>query len=279
MNRSSLFWASATSALLLTSSAMAGDVFTTSNGQTISIEQAGQMLHYSGGNDRTRVEFSPNYSKELGWSLKGAAGSYITDQMALGLIVEYGADKREYLGNAGVQLNDTLSFVGTVGMLEEHIAFVDGEGKDPVQQMEYGASLKGAYHVGPLSGLELNGYLTRADADSDSIETGKLSGLQLLGAFDLTDATHVKLGGGYEWLDWADGENDNHYSFRAEGSQQLSDLVSLTASTKLGASEYTYGGGLALDLSNGGVNSNTLGLNYTHIDGHNGIGDDQRVAQ
>jgi hypothetical protein len=249
-------------------------------GPDITVEQAASMLHYSGGNDRMRVEIAPNYSEELGFSLKGAVGSYLTDAMALGLIVEYGEHKREYLANAGVQFNDALSFVGTVGLLEEHNEYVEGEGREIVQQMEYGASLKGAYEVGMMSGFELNGYLADADADadSDSVETGKLYGVQLLTDLDLTDTTHVKIGGGYEWLEWdATGDDDSHWTFSAEAAQQLGDTLSLTGHAKLGASEYVYGGGLAYDLSNGGLNTNSLALNYSYIDGRNGIEDDQRV--
>jgi hypothetical protein len=247
-------------------------------GSDITIEQAASMLHYSGGNDRFRVELAPNYSEELGFSLKGAAGGYLTDAMALGLIVEYGEDKREYLANAGIQFNDALSFVGTVGMLEEHNEYVDGEGKEVVQQMEYGASLKGAYEIGFLSGFELNGYLADADADSDSVETGKLYGVQLLADVDLTDTTHIEIGGGYEWLKWDDtNEDDNRWTFSAEAVQQLGDVVSLTGHAKLGASEFVYGGGVAFDLSNGSMNTNTLGVNARYIDGKNGIEDDQRV--
>jgi len=246
--------------------------------QSLRIEQASQSLHYSGGNDRMRVEIAPNYSEELGFSLKGAVGGYLTDEIALGLIVEYGEHKREYLANAGIQFTDELSLVGTVGLLEEHNEYVDGEGREEVQQMEYGASLKGAYVVGFLSGFELNGYLADADADSDSVETGKLYGVQLLADLDLTDTTHFKLGGGYEWLEWDDtNEDDSSWAASVEAAQQLGDALSFTGHAMLGASEYVYGGGLAFDLSNGGPNTNTIGVNYSYIDGKNGIEDDQRV--
>lgn len=247
-------------------------------GSDITIEQAASLLHYSGGNDRFRVEIAPNYSEELGFSLKGAAGGYLTDAMALGLIVEYGENKREYLANAGIQFNESLSFVGTVGLLEEHNEYVDGEGREEAQQMEYGASLKGAYEVGFLSGFELNGYLADADSDSDSVETGKLYGVQLLAGLDLTETTHLKLGGGYEWLEWDDtNDDDSRWTFSADAAQQLGDVISLTGHARLGASEYVYGGGLAFDLSNGGMNTNSLGVNVSYIDGRNGIEDDQRV--
>ncbi len=66
-------------------------------------------------------------------------------------------------------------------------------------------------------------------------------------------------------------------TFSAEAAQQLGDVISLTGRAKLGASEYVYGGGVAFDLSNGGMNTNSLGVNYSYIDGKNGIEDDQRV--
>jgi len=163
-------------------------------------------------------------------------------------------------------------------MLEEHHEYVDGEGKETVQQMEYGASLKGAYEAGFISGFALNGYLVDAEADSDSVETGKLYGVQLISDVDLTDTSHIEIGGGYEWLEWnAAGGDDSSWTFSAEAAQQLGDMLSLTGHAKLGASEYVYGGGLALDLSNGGLNTNSLAVNYSYIDGQNGIEDDQRV--
>jgi hypothetical protein len=278
MTKIGLMAGAATCALFLTNAAMATEPTEFALGQDITIQQAASMLHYSGGNDSYRVEIAPNYSEELGFSLKGAVGGYLTDAMALGLIVEYGENKREYLANAGIQFNDALSFVGTVGMLEEHNQYVDGEDREKVQQMEYGASFKGAYEIGFLSGFELNGYLADADADSDGVETGKLYGVQLLTDLDLTDTTHVKIGGGYEWLEWDDtNEDDSHWTFSAEAAQQIGDVISLTGNAKLGASEFVYGGGLAFDLSNGGMNTNTLGVNYSYIDGKSGIEDDQRV--
>lgn len=234
-------------------------------------------LQLDSANDRMRVEVAPNYSEELGWSIKGAAGAYLTDEMALGLIVEYGENKSEYLANAGIQFNDSLSLVGSIGLLDEHIEFVDGQGRDGVQQMEYGASLKGAYEQGIFQGFELNGYLSDANSDSRNAETGKLYGVQLMADLGLAATTHVKIGGGYEWLAWDDGQNNDSFAFSAEGTQQIGDILSVSASAKLGASEFVYAGGLDLDLSNGGANTNKLGLNYSYIDGQNGVQDDQRV--
>lgn len=277
MTKTGLMMGAAVCVLFVTNAAMA-DEPAQDAGETLTIEQASQYLHYSGGNDRYRVELAPNYSEELGFSLKGAVGSYITDEIALGLIVEYGENKREYLANAGIQFTDALSLVGTVGLLEEHNEYVAGEEREVVQQMEYGASLKGAYEIGIISGFELNGYLADADADADTVETGKLYGVQLLADLDLTDTTHIKLGGGYEWLEWKNtNDDDSGWTASVEAAQQLGDALSLTGHAKVGASEYVYGGGLSYDLSGGGLSTNSLAINYSYIDGRDGIEDDQRV--
>lgn len=274
--RAYLFVSVATSALFMSAAVMAGDPVV-SGGQTINIEQASQLLQFAAGNDHARLELSPNYSDELGWSFRGVAGSHLTDEIALGLLVEYGQNKREYLANTGIQLGDAMSIVGTVGMLEEHNEYVEGDGREVVRQMEYGVSLKGSGGEGVFSGIELNGYLADASTDSENAEVGKLYGAQLLTDLALTDTTLVKLGGGYEWLEWEGGEKDNAPTFSAIVRQGLGDVLSVHGEAKLGASEYVYGGGLSLDFSNGGQNTNAVSLNYTNIDGKNSIENDWRI--
>lgn len=274
--RTTLLASAAVCAIFSTNPAMA-DGPTQGVGETLTIEQVSQSLRYSASNDRYRIELAPNYSEELGFSMKGAAGAFLTDEFALGLIIEYGANSSEYLANAGIQFTDALSLVGSVGLLEQNYEYTPGDGRKSVQQMEYGASLKGAYEAGVLSGFELNGYLATADTGSDSVETGDLYGVQLLADLDLTDTTRVKVGGGYEWLEWDEGGNSDSVAFSAEATQQLGDMFSLNGNVKLGASEYVYGGGLALDLGRGSGNTNALELNYEYIQGQNGVQDDQRV--
>lgn len=256
-------------------SAIAGDLPNFQNSEN-SPSLPLSLMNYSGGNDWTRYEIAPNWSRELGWSLKGAFGSYVTNDLAVGAIVEYGQDKREYLTNAGIRLSDKISFIGSVGMLEEHREFVADAGKETVQQMEYGASLKGAYDFGLFRGFELNGYLADANAKSDDIETGKLYGTQILTNVNLSDSTRIKIGGGYEWLRWDEGEENNAVSFRADGVQKITNNLSANANVKLGASEYVYGGGLAYNLGDRN-NTNIIGLNYEYIEGQHGIQNDQRI--
>lgn len=264
--------------LLLFAPAAAAESTAGPGGETLALDQAVPVLNYAVGNERARAEVSPRYSEALGFSMMGAAGAYLTDAFALGLIVEYGENKREYMANAGIQFDDALSLIGTIGMLEEHQEYAEDEGRTAVRQMEYGASLKGAYDAGLLRGFEVNGYFTTATADLDSVETGKLHGVQLLGNLAPTRNTNLKLGAGYEWLNWDGASGDTSgFTFSADARQQLSETVGLSGHARLGASEFVYGGGLTLDLTNGGPNASAVGLNYSYVDGRDGIGDDQRI--
>ena len=271
MLRRNLLWATALTTVMV-GSAFADEYGTANQGQ-ITIQQAASMMAHSAGNDQGRVSIAPIWSDELGWSVRAAAGSYLGDAVAFGAIVEYGQDKQEYLGNLGLQLSDSLSVIGTVGNLAETKEFIDGEGDDKASQMEYGLSLKLAPQEG--LGFELNGYAVDAKAANEDIETGKLYGTEALASLGLADTTLIKIGGGYEWLEWDGGEKDDHWTFRTEASQRLTDALGLHGHAKLGASERAYGGGLNFNISNDGTNR--LGLNYTYIEGRHGIADDKRV--
>jgi hypothetical protein len=46
---------------------------------------------------------------------------------------------------------------------------------------------------------------------------------------DLAQTTHLELGGGYEWLNWDDSnDDDSSFTFSAEAVQQVGDRLSLT---------------------------------------------------
>lgn len=230
----------------------------------------------AGGQQNLQYSLSPHYSEDLGLSLRGALGGYVSSDVALGLLVEYGRDKREYLANSGIELGGGLGLVASLGMLQERDEF-GGSDVHTVQQMEYGLSLKSAESVGLLRGFELNGYLADSDVDSSDLEAGRVYGIQLLAGLIRTDTTSLKLGGGYEWLDWDTSDDSGAVALRAQGSHQLTERLSVDASGKIGASETSYNGGLVWDLGRDGGGLGLLGLTFGHIDGRDGIEDDQRI--
>ena len=80
-------------ALLCVPGALASEATEFKLGSDLTIQQAASMLHYSGGNDRFRVEVAAHDNEFLGRGLRGAAGGYLADAMAL--TFEYSENKRE----------------------------------------------------------------------------------------------------------------------------------------------------------------------------------------
>lgn len=227
------------------------------------------------GDDWARFEFAPNWSDELGWSLRSALGTSVSDRLALGVLAEYGQNKQEYLANAGIGLADGLNFIATAGLLQENNDFGPDIGRQKVHQFEYGASLKGTLGLGILQGFELNGYMANAKAGGD-VEAGRLYGAEFLANLDLTSATRLQVGAGREWLRWDEGAKDDATTLRITGTQSLTDNLSVSADVKFGASERLFGGGLAHDLDDG-TGINQLGLRYSYIEGQHGVASDKRV--
>lgn len=244
----------------------------------INLQQAMQYFKYQDGNDRMRVELSPNWSDDLGFSMRGAIGGYLSDDVAIATIVEYGEHKREILGNLGFNLNGDLTIIGTVGNLREELVFDPATGREAVDQMEYGVSLKGHMPILFASEFELNGYLADADSDTDNAIAGKVYGFQYKSIMNLSSATQIKLGAGYEWLEWDDNTgNTDRFTGSIEAYQHLNENFALFGSGFFNTTESRYGGGVDFNLSPGGYNTNKLRLEYKHIDGHRGVQDDDRV--
>ena len=244
----------------------------------ITLQQAMQYFKYQDGNDRMRVELSPNWSDDLGFSMRGAIGGYLSDDLAIAAIVEYGERKREILGNLGFNLNGDLTIIGTVGNLREELVFDPATGREAVDQMEYGVSLKGHMPILFASEFELNGYLADADSDTDNAIAGKVYGFQYKSIINLSSATQIKLGAGYEWLEWDDNTgNKDRFTGSIEAYQHLNENFALFGSGFFNTTESRYGGGVDFNLSPGGYNTNKLRLEYKHIDGHRGVQDDDRV--
>ncbi|MFN3607361.1 MAG: hypothetical protein ACK4SS_09260, partial [Cypionkella sp.] len=89
---------------------------------------------------------------------------------------------------------------------------------------------------------------------------------------------NLKIGAGYEWLEFSSGETAPRLTFQTIGTQRLTDTLSLGYSVKLGSSENSYGAGLTWDLAASAPRPSSLRVDYTRITGRNGAGDDSRVA-
>lgn len=232
----------------------------------------------AGGSETLQWEVAPSYSELFGLGVRATVGGLVNEDFALGVIIDYADHREEYLANAGVRLNDNMRVIGSVGILKESEEFTLGEGRQDVEQLEYGLSLKGSYEAGIVRGFELNAYVTDASSNTDTVETGDLTGVQLVTQLKPSEASDIRIGAGYERAEWAGGDVDEGFTFQALGSQKLSDMLSLNYSAKSAETEDVYGLGLTYDLSSANAQNSSLSVTFNQIEGKHGISDDTRVA-
>lgn len=243
-----------------------------------SISSILSAMNAAGGSETLQWELAPSYSELFGLGVRATVGGYVNEDFALGVIVDYAEHREEYLANAGVRLNDNMRVIGSVGILKESEEFTLGEGRQDVEQLEYGLGLKGDYEAGIIRGFELNAYATDASSGTDAVETGDLTGVQLVTQLKPSEASDIRFGAGYERAEWAGGDVDEGFTMQAVGSHKLSDVLALNYSAKSAATEDVYGLGLTYDMSSANVQNSALSVSFNEIRGKHGISDDTRVA-
>jgi hypothetical protein len=243
-----------------------------------SVQSILSTMGTAGGSETVQWQIAPTYSELFGLGVRGAVGGYVNEDFALGVIVDYSKHRQEYLANAGVQLNDSLRIIGTVGLLKESEEFTLGQGREDVRQLQYGLSLKGSYDAGIVRGFELNAYHTNASSKSANVETGELTGLQLMTQLQPSANSNLRLGAGYERAEWDGGETNKGFTLQAIGSQKLSDVLFIDYNAKAGQTENAFGLGLTYDMSTPDVQNSKLAITLDRINGRKGVSDDTRVA-
>lgn len=235
-------------------------------------------MNIGGGGSAAQWQVAPTYSELFGFGLRTAIGGYVTEDFALGAIIDVGEYRNEYLANAGIHINDSMRLIGSVGILKEQEEFVQGEGREDVQQREYGLGLKGNYDAGIIRGFEVNAYHTNGNSDADSVETGDLTGLQFVTQLQPADGTDLRIGTGYERAKWDGGAIDEGFTLQALGAHQLSDTLSMNFEAKSAETENVYAVGLTQDLSNADIRNSRLNVDLMRIEAKHGISDDTRIA-
>ncbi len=243
-----------------------------------SIQSILSTMNTGGGSETLQWQVAPTYSELFGLGVRTTVGGYVNEDFALGVIIDYAEHREEYLANAGVRLNDNMRMIGSVGILKESEEFTLGDGREDVSQLEYGLSLKGNYEAGIVRGFEINAYHTDAKSDTDAVETGDLTGIQVVTQLKPAESTDIRLGAGYEKAEWDGGDVDEGFTFQALGSQMLSDKLALNFEAKSAETENVYGLGFTYDMSTPEVQNSSLSINFDKIEGKHGISDDTRVA-
>jgi hypothetical protein len=263
--------------LALNGTAFADDVSATDT-QGLSFGSILSTMNVGGGSSTAQWQVAATYSELFGLGVRATAGTYVNEDFALGVIVDYSEYREEYLANAGVRLNDNMQVLGSVGILKEQEEFIAGEGREDVQQLEYGLSLKGNYDAGIVSGFEVNAYHTNASSDTDNVETGDLTGVQVVTELKPADSTDIHIGAGYERAEWDGGDVDEGFTLQALGAHKLSDTLSMNFETKYAETENVYGVGFTYDMSTADIQNSALSVDLMRIEGKHVISDDTRVA-
>lgn len=276
MKKSVLLTTSAFSLIL--GCAAHAETFGVVNQAALSYQSILSTISTSGGRGGLEWQVAPSHSELFGFGVRATVGGYLSDNLALGTIIDLGEHREEYLANAGLRLNDTMRVIGSFGLLKESEEFVLGSGRDDVSQLQYGLSLKGIYDAGVVRGFEINAYRTDASSDTDRVETGDLTGIQMMTQLQPAIGTNIRLGAGYEQVTWDGGIKDEGFTAQVLGLHQLSDTVALSLEAKSAETETVYGLGLGYDLSTSDVQNSHLSVTLTHIEGKHGISDDTRIA-
>ena len=246
--------------------------------QELSFRSILSTMNVAGESNAIQYQVAPTYSELFGFGVRTTVGGYVSDDFALGAIIDVGQYREEYLANAGLRLSDSMRVVGSVGLLKEQEEFVIGDGREDVRQLEYGLSLKGNYDAGIVRGFEVNAYKTNPSSDTDSVETSDLTGVQVVTQLKPSDSSDIRIGAGFERAEWASGETNEGLTLQASGSHKLSDTLSMNFEAKSAETENVYGLGLAYNMSTADIQNSAVNVNLMQIEGKHGISDDTRVA-
>lgn len=121
------------------------------------------------GFDNNRLIFSPEFSKSTGFSLGASYAIPLTDHIAIGLLGTVGADKKEFLINAGFDLTETQRLIATFGQLRQNLDFSFRSGNEKAEMTMNNTALSYQVYLGKglLNAFEVNGYL--ADTSSNDL--------------------------------------------------------------------------------------------------------------
>lgn len=248
--------------------------------------------------DDKRLILSPEYSKQTGFSIGAGYSTLLSDHTALGLLLTFGGNKKEFLINTGLDLTDSQRLIATYSYLRQDLDFDfrSGSEKAGISQNSGALSYQFSLGEGMLSAFELNGYL--ADTGSTdladktyTVETatlyekwndprrvagGRVTGLQGRLVFTPLPGGTFKLGLGGEELayDLLTGKDaSKRVTGSAEWTQQLADGYTVKASANSMAAMDRYSVGLSRNLSGG----HRIGVDLASLQGRDGVPDDNQI--
>ena len=259
-------------------------------------------LSFQAASATQKFSLTPEYSNQTGLSVGAGFATLLGDNAALGLLVNLGAEKQEWLINAGYAIDSRQRIILTGGQLTQKIdyRFLSGTEKVGLTQNSGGLSYQLQLGETLLRSLDLNAYVSKTASkdltdknytvdtaalyelwsDPRRIAGGTVTGVQgRLGLSPITGSL-IKLSLGAEELKY-DVLIGKDTTTRATGGiewlQQLPDRYNLKVAADSFASQNRYTIGLDRSLPGADGGRHTLGLAYTGVQGRDGLGNDSQI--
>lgn len=258
------------SALLLSGTALASDA------NLPSAEQVLNSLAVYHQTDTSRFRVGPRWSEQYGWAIDARGGMMLSEALAVGLVVTYGENDRELVFNTGLQLDDMTIIIGTLAGHQQNVLV--GDGREWVDQLEGGISLRSDDGVGFIGGYEANIYATRSSTNG-SLETATMYGAEYNMLLHPIEGMTARLGAGYEKITWDDGSDPTEgWTANLNVTQKVGDTLSLKLGVDLGQSEDRYTAGTEFLLAHDSSSNSRLGMEYSYLVDKDGGDDDHRLT-
>jgi AraC-like DNA-binding protein len=259
----------------------------------------GGGLDYRRQSNGTLITLSPKYSEQNGFAFGGVVAGAISKNAALGLLLNVGAERKEWLVNAGLDIDDRQRVIASLGQLRQKLDFTFLSGVDRSQITQNNGAFSYQFLMGRswLNSAELNAYISDTQSiqltdknyytdtstlyelwsDSRRIAGGRVQGLQARMVLTPSAQSALRLGFGGERLNYDVLVGKEKY-LRATGSaelnQQFANGYNLAASANFASSQNKFALGLSKTFNEG----YQLGMNLAAIRGRDNTFDDNQIT-
>lgn len=252
--------------------------------------------------ENQKIIVAPEYSNETGASLGATFATLLGQDAAVGVLLNIGNDKKEWLINAGYKLDERQRIVVTAGQLKQFLDYTFISGSEKVGLTQNSGAVSYQFQLGKefLRFFEVNGYLSKTAGrdltdktfavdtatlfelwnDPRRIAGGEVAGLQGKLGFSPIEGSLIKVSLGDERLryDYFTGKDTTHRPTGGfEWLQQLPNRFNLKLSADTFASQNRYSIGLDHSISSSDSGRHSLGASLNSIQGRGGLGNDTQV--
>ncbi len=269
---------------------------------SVAVQPGSGGLAIEGNFDRQRVVIAPEYSEQTGLSLGVVLAAMLGEHAAVGVLLNVGAEKKEFLINAGYVIDAHQRFIVTAGRLKQFLDYAFLSGTEKVGLTQTSGALSYQLQLGNefLRFLELNGYLARTTSQDLSDKTfvvdsatvyelwndprriagGNVAGLQGKIGFSPIKDSLVKVSLGTERLRYdflAGSDSVNRLTGGLEWTQQFPGRYSARLAAETFASQNRYSIGVERSLSGADGGRHNLGVSFVNVHGRGGLGNDRQL--